>query len=303
MKTNTGGETTGFTLVELLVVIAIITILAAMLLPTLARAKAFGRRAHCLSNAKQLGIAARMYMDDNGGGLFHHHEDWVLNDGSQVPTLPTTLSGTQGGGVGNSQAEKPWVIFLQPYLRSRKVAFCPADPTPPSTVLASDLKSYNGNITSVTQVPPPDSEQAIAERESLTTQSYLLDSIFTHRCAQYAVQGVLNGFATDAQINRLPNPNVILFSERNSEALNASDNPDYGAVSQDDYDTWAGEAALVRWGSGKWGGQGWIRYNRHGERANYVYADGHAANLGWRAARTDQYPDHGVRSPLIDPPR
>jgi prepilin-type processing-associated H-X9-DG protein len=252
---------------------------------------------------KQLGMAARMYMDDNGGGLFHHHEDWVLDDGSQVPALPTSLSGTLGGGMGNSQAEKPWVIFLQPYLRSRKVAFCPADPTPRSSVLASDLKSYNGSITSVTQVPPPDSEQAIAQRGSLTIESYLLDSIFTHRCAQYAVQGVLNGFATDAQINRLPNPNIILYSERNSEALDASDNPEYGAVGQDDYDTWAGEAALVCWGTGKWGNQGWIRYNRHGERANYVYADGHAANLSWRTARTDQYPDHVVRAPLTEPPR
>jgi prepilin-type N-terminal cleavage/methylation domain-containing protein/prepilin-type processing-associated H-X9-DG protein len=303
MTPKTKIKSAGFTLVELLVVIAIITVLAGMLLPALSRAKSFSKQAHCLANTKQLAMAARMYMDDYNGGLFHHHEDWVLDDGSLVPTLPTSLAGTQGGGAGNSQAEKPWVIFLQPYLRSRNVAFCPADLTPRSRLLVTDLQTYNGGITSVTQVPPSDSEQAIAQRESLTIQSYLLDSIFTHRCAQYAVQGVLNGFATDAQINRLPNRNLILFSERNSEALNAADNPEYGAVTQDDYDTWAGESALVRWGSGKWGNQGWIRYNRHGDRANYVYADGHAANLSWRAARTDQYPDHVVRDPLSDPPR
>jgi prepilin-type N-terminal cleavage/methylation domain-containing protein/prepilin-type processing-associated H-X9-DG protein len=237
----------GFTLIELLVVIAIIAILAAILFPVFARAREKARQTACLSNMRQIGMAARMYMQDFDDRFPQSKQ---TDAQPQIDDYDGSIENPDNGSVfakilpytGHGSSSDEDVMFQQ------RIFACPSDPAP-----------FDLNCPDVINIGGPH------------VISYLVNGYF--------VWGM-----TDAGVGR--QATTVFFTERRSVASASAFNGSQPPYCDDIYHPWfnssnpnvaPGNSNALIAEMDEYAGA--MQTHRHDEGMNYVFCDGHS---GWK---------------------
>ncbi len=241
----------GFTLIELLVVVAIIAILAAMLFPVFAQAREKARSITCLSNMRELGMAASMYVDDSDG---------YYPQSKRTDANPAVDDST--GQIENPDVGSVFAMIL-PYtsetdstsesgLPHAKIFACPDDPSP-----------FNPDCNQT----DPNNPNAPYNPGGPQVISYIVNGYFVWRLNEDKVVAPAD---------------CLYFAERRSSA---SKDPAQ-SYCDDIWHPWFNTKTNPA-GDEMDPLNGAMSTNRHAGGANYVFADGHA---GWRMWATTLSP-------------
>jgi len=201
MKSPKSNQRAGFTLIELLVVIAIIAILAAMLLPALAKAKQKAQGTQCQSNMRQLTLAWIMYANDFQGNLAINGDT-----GDQPPTPtpnvdPQWCPGLMESGAGLQPTN---TVYLQagqiyPYINHVGIYRCPAD---------------TSTYVSISQTAFPRGGAGNPRVRSMSMNGYINGSADYHYSTGFTV------YRKDSQLAHPGSANLWLFIDENPSSIN-----------------------------------------------------------------------------------
>jgi prepilin-type N-terminal cleavage/methylation domain-containing protein/prepilin-type processing-associated H-X9-DG protein len=273
-----------FTLIELLVVIAIIAILAAILFPVFAQAREKARAIACLSNTKQVGMGAMMYMQDYDEvtvPIRLDYRDSELGYGTGGDYV--------GPGPGNGSKaawRRYWHYIIQPYIKSQKMLICASHSSKQGPDWADDADNTRNGVSP---------GMAINDTMNTWGAGNNPDANGTPQ-PQFNAPASYSGMSRPAELIQFADAGAIakgpatgwdLWDNSGAARTAYFNNPDCARGSAGCYDRVGGAGIFLNPNRLSWEGAGdptKVPVSRHNGTCNVVYYDGHA-----KAIKLSQY--------------